>query len=166
MNPCYSLLAVVLLGACAGPREALVVKQFQLRDQESGSSDQPMVKMEKDRRLHGAVSMAERRNKLGQYFTLLWHDPAGVNQGKVEVIFQYQQGASASRVKRMVREFPPAMPKAPWNSPSSATTISKEAECWRGKPRCDGEAGRSPPANPTFGNDRLISRWMIDHRHL
>ncbi len=106
MNPCYSLLAVVLLGACAGPREALVVKQFQLRDQESGKTDEPMVKMEKDRRLHGAVSMAERRNKLGQYYTLLWHDPAGVNQGKVEVIFQYQQGASASRVKRMVREFP------------------------------------------------------------
>lgn len=106
MNPCYSLLAVVLLGACAGPREALVVKQFQLRDQESEKTDEPMVKMEKDRRLHGAVSMAERRNKLGQYYTLLWHDPAGANQGGVKVIFQYQQGASASRVKRMVREFP------------------------------------------------------------
>jgi hypothetical protein len=84
----------------------LVVKQFQLRDQESGGTDEPMVKMEKDRRLHGAVSMAERRNRLGQYYTLLWHDPAGVGQGKVELIFQYQQGASASRVKRMVREFP------------------------------------------------------------
>jgi len=108
VNPCYSLLAVVLLGACAGPREALVVKQFQLRDQESGKTDEPMVKMEKDRRLHGAVSMAERRNKLGQYYTMLWHDPAGVNQGDVEVVFQYQQGATASRVKRMVREFPAA----------------------------------------------------------
>lgn len=106
MNPCYSLLAVVLLGACAGPRDALVVKQFQLRDQEADASDQPMVKMEQARRLHGAVSMAERRNKLGQYYTLLWSDPAGADQGKVEVIFQYQQGASGSRVKRMVREFP------------------------------------------------------------
>lgn len=106
MNRCYSLLAVVLLGACAGPREALVVKQFQLRDQETGSTDEPMVKMEKGRRLHGAISMAERRNKLGQYYTLLWYDPSGANQGNVEVIFQYQQGASASRVKRMVREFP------------------------------------------------------------
>ena len=83
-----------------------MVKQFQLRDQESGTTDEPMVKMEKGRRLHGAVSMAERRNKLGQYYTLLWHDPAGANQGDVEVIFQYQQGATASRVKRMVRGFP------------------------------------------------------------
>jgi len=84
----------------------LVVKQFQLRDQTPGASDEPMVKMEKERRLHGAVSMAERRNKLGQYYALLWNDPAGVGRGEVETIFQYQQGASASRVKRMTRSFP------------------------------------------------------------
>lgn len=106
MSPCYSLLAVLLLGACAGPRQALVVKQFQLRDQDTRSTDEPMVKMEKQRRLHGAVSMAERRDKLGQYYTLLWHDPAGAGQGVVELTFLYQQGATASRVKRMVRSFP------------------------------------------------------------
>ena len=64
--------------------------------------------MEKARRLHGAVSMAERRNKLGQYYTLLWSDPAGAGQGAVELTFQYLQGATASRVKRMVRSFPAA----------------------------------------------------------
>ena len=108
MNPCYSLLAVLLLGACAGPREILVVKQFQLRDQDTESTDEPMVKMEKQRRLRGAVSMAERRDRLGQYYTLLWHDPAAAGQGEVELVFQYQQGASASRVKRMARGFPAA----------------------------------------------------------
>ena len=108
MSPCYSLLAVLLLGACAGPQQPLVVKQFQLRDQDTESTDEPMVKMEKARRLHGAVSMAERRNKLGQYYTLLWSDPAGAGQAEAELIFQYQQGATASRVKRMVRKFSPA----------------------------------------------------------
>ena len=107
MNPCYPLLAVsLLLGACAGPREALVVKQFQLRDQTTSRSDEPMVKMEKLRRLHGSVSMAERAQKLGQYYTLVWNDETGVGQGDVELILQYQQGASGSRVKRMVRTFP------------------------------------------------------------
>jgi hypothetical protein len=86
----------------------LVVKQFQLRDQDTKSTDEPMVKMEKERRLHGAVSMAERRSKLGQYYTLLWNDPAGAGQGEVEVTLQYQQGATASRVKRMIRSFPAA----------------------------------------------------------
>jgi hypothetical protein len=62
--------------------------------------------MEKARRLRGAVSMAERREKLGQYYTLIWSDPTGTASGPVELVFQYQQGASASRIKRMVRSFP------------------------------------------------------------
>lgn len=100
------LLAAFVLGACAGRKDALVVKQFQLRDQVRDLGDEPMVRMEKERRLRGAVSMEERRQRLGQYYTLLWQDPAGVGEGPVEVVFQYQQGATASRVKRMTREFP------------------------------------------------------------
>jgi hypothetical protein len=83
-----------------------VVNQFQLRDQASIDTEEPMVKMEKERRLHGAVSMAQRRNKLGQYYTLLWNDPSGADNGDVEVIFEYQQGASASLVKRLIQKFP------------------------------------------------------------
>ncbi len=106
MNPCYTLLLVILLGACAGPRDSLVVKQFQLRDQTSNKGDEPMVRMEKERRLRGAVSMEERKGRLGQYYTILWSDPSGAGEGSVEVIFQYQQGASGSRVKRMSKSFP------------------------------------------------------------
>jgi hypothetical protein len=65
-----------------------------------------MVRMEKGRRLRGAVSMEERRQRLGQYFTVLWSDPGGAGSGGVEVHFEYQQGASASRIKRMSRSFP------------------------------------------------------------
>lgn len=64
-----------------------------------------MVRMEKSRRLRGAVSMEERRQRLGQYYTLVWSDPKGAGQGEVEVVFQYQQGATASRVKRMSKRF-------------------------------------------------------------
>jgi hypothetical protein len=106
VNLCYILLAVSLLAACTGPREPLVVKQFYLRDQVMRLTDEPMVKMEKERHLRGAVSMEERRNRLGQYYTLIWNDPAGVGQGQAELIFQYQQGASASLVKRMIKNFP------------------------------------------------------------
>ncbi len=105
MNPCHFLPLALLLGACAGPPEALIVKQFQLRDQNPTETDEPFVRMEKERRLRGAVSLAERKEKLGQYYTLMWSDPAGTGQGGVEVIFQYQQGASASRFKRMTRTF-------------------------------------------------------------
>ncbi len=106
MNHFYNLFAVLLLGACAGSHEPLVVKQFSLRDQVQSVNDEPMIAMEKARRLHGAVSMEERRKKLGQYYTLVWNDSSGNNQGKVDLIFQYQQGASGSRVKRMVKTLP------------------------------------------------------------
>lgn len=100
------LLVALSLGACAGRQDVLVVKQFQLRDEKRSPQDDPMVRMEKERRLLGAVSMEERRQRLGQYYTLLWSDAAGVGQGPVEVVFRYQQGASGSRVKRMTKEFP------------------------------------------------------------
>lgn len=101
----FSLLAALFLGACAGPTEPLVVKQFQLRDQVRKAGEEPMVRMEKSRHLHGAISMEERRQKLGQYYTLIWHDSAGVGQGAVKVLFEYQQGTTASRVKRMQKDF-------------------------------------------------------------
>ena len=109
MNRLTALLCL-FLGACAGTPDPLVVKQFQLRDQERDSTAEPMARMEKERRLRGAVSMAERRDRLGQYYTLLWHDPAGAGSGSAEVVLEYRQGGSASRVKRMSQSFPAADP--------------------------------------------------------
>jgi hypothetical protein len=101
-------LGALLLVGCADSTQPLRVKQFQLRDQATGPGEEPMVKMEKERRLLGAVSMAERRQRLGQYYTLLWNDPSAPGQEGAKIIFQYQQGASASRIKRMVKSFPTA----------------------------------------------------------
>lgn len=106
MKFCVSLTVVLFLAACAGPRDALVVRQFQLRDQVTERQEEPSVRMEKLRRLHGAVSMEDRKKKLGQYYTFFWNDPQGVGQDKVELTFQYQQGASGSRIKKMSRVFP------------------------------------------------------------
>lgn len=105
MKVLLGLVAIAVLGSCA-PDEPLVVKTFQLRNARPGDSDDYMVRHEKQRRLYGAVTLDERAARLGQYYTLVWQDPEGVGQGEVELIFEYQQGASASRVKRMVQAFP------------------------------------------------------------
>lgn len=102
--PC--LLAALLLSACGGGRQAFAVKQFQLRELYATPTEEPMVTMEKERRLRGAVSVKERQQRLGQYYTMIWQDAAGAGSGPVEVVFLYQQGASASRVKRMTKSFP------------------------------------------------------------
>jgi hypothetical protein len=106
MKPISSLLMALFLGACAGPPETLVVKQCRLREAGLTSEIEPMSRMEKERLLYGAVSSRERRQRLGQYYTLKWSDPAGVGKGAVDLVFQYQQGASASRLKRMTKTFP------------------------------------------------------------
>lgn len=65
-----------------------------------------MVRMEKQRRLRGAISMEERRQRLGQYYTLIWNDAKGVGSGPVEIVFEYRQGGTASQIKRFTKRFP------------------------------------------------------------
>jgi hypothetical protein len=88
-----------------GP-DPLVVKQFTLRDSGNPEGDDPMVRGEIQRRLYGAVSNSERRDRLGQYFTVIWNDASGVGQ-PVELVFDYQQASTGARVKREVRGFDP-----------------------------------------------------------
>ncbi len=106
MNFSRGVLLAALLSGCSAPTDALVVKQFQLRNQVTDDDEDPMVRAEKMRRLHGAVSMKERGERLGQYYTLLWNHPEGEGQGEIEVRFDYQQGATGSRVKTMSAKFP------------------------------------------------------------
>jgi hypothetical protein len=95
----------LVLAACSAPLEPLTVKQFTLRDQEMDGGSDPMVRNEKLRRLHGAVSLEERKQRLGQYYTVLWYDPKTVGFQR-EIVFRYQQGGSASRIKEMRRTIP------------------------------------------------------------
>jgi hypothetical protein len=101
----YLFLFLLGLGACAGPDSHLTVKQFYLRDQVEDDLEDPMMRGEKSRILHGAVSMAERRDRLGQYYTILWNDANGVGSAPVEIRFDYRQGGSASRIKTRSETF-------------------------------------------------------------
>ncbi len=105
MKRCATLMVAILAGACAGPDEILTVKQFQLRDTTFDRQSDPLVRNEKVRRLHGAISASEQRDRLGQYYTVLWNDPEGAGTGVPEIVFEYQQGGSASRIKRMTSTF-------------------------------------------------------------
>ena len=94
-------LAACLLASCAGSNDALVVKQFTLRDQDPEKENDPMMRHEKQRRLFGAVSMEERKGRLGQYYTALWKADPGLEK---EIVFRYQQGGS--KIKEMRRTIP------------------------------------------------------------
>ena len=94
-----AVLGLLIIG-CAKNTDPLVVKMQTVRDQNTISKEDPMVDHEKAVRLYGAVSMQERRQRLGQYYTVLWNADAGVNK---EISFEYQQGNSGSKIKTIKR---------------------------------------------------------------
>jgi len=99
-----ALIISVLATACTSP-PPLKVTSYVLRDQtHSGEGGDPMAHNEKVRRLHGAVSMQERKNLLGQYYTIRWNDP-DLAKGPASITFEYQQGASGSQVKSIRSNF-------------------------------------------------------------
>jgi len=101
------LLLLVVLGACAGKKDPLVVKQFKMLNQQTDMVEDPMISGDKQRHLYGAVSMAERAKRLGAYYTLVWSlPPQTAAGGEVELLFEFQQGATASLVKHRVKRFP------------------------------------------------------------
>lgn len=97
-------LSICVLGlfviGCANSSDPLIVKTHTIRDQETITGDDVMVHHEKIRRLYGAISMEERAQRLGQYYTVLWKAEAGADK---EILFEYQQAKSGSEVKQMRR---------------------------------------------------------------
>lgn len=98
------LLVILCLTGCS-TRSSLEVDSFFMRDFSAPETDEPMVRMEKLRRLHGALTAAERNDRLGHYYTMHWSDPAGAGKGEIEIVFEYQQGSTASQVKRQWQRF-------------------------------------------------------------
>jgi len=104
MRCVFGLLVILCLTACS-TRSTLEVDSFFMRDFSTPETDEPMVRMEKLRRLHGALTATERNDRLGHYYTMHWSDPSGAGKGEVELIFEYQQGSTASKVKRQWQRF-------------------------------------------------------------
>lgn len=94
---------VVVLVSCS-PGDALQVRQFHLRTTEvEQMREAPMVRGEQMYLMRGAVSNQERRERLGQYYTVSWE-----NDGKyaepLKIVMDYQQAATGSEVLSMSKD--------------------------------------------------------------
>lgn len=98
-------LVMVFLGACSStPDELLEVRQFHMRKTKPADIKKAqMVRGEQMYWLKGAVSMNERRKRLGDYYTVAWR--AGESQ-PTHVVMDYQQASTGVRVKRMSSDLP------------------------------------------------------------
>lgn len=103
-----TLVALALLGlvSCGGRPEVLQVKQFHLREPDAEMGENEVVRSEKLKRLHGAVSLEERRERMGHYFGIRWDGPPGREDEEIRLLFEYQQAATGSETRKMEQVLP------------------------------------------------------------
>ena len=102
------LAAIGVLGmvSCGGPEEAVRIKQYHLRTIEEPREEVAPLRAESRKRLHGAVSDRERRDRLGHYYAVRWDGPRGREDEPVRLVFEYRQAGTGSEVRRMEVERP------------------------------------------------------------
>ena len=92
------MISALALLSCGTP-QVLDVRPLHIREIGTGDSDDPMIRGELQRRFHGAIGVREQTQRLGYYYTVLWNEASLSGPG--EIVFEYQQGATGSRVKKM-----------------------------------------------------------------
>ncbi|GAA5483760.1 hypothetical protein [Haloferula sargassicola] len=104
MKQAWIVMAMGWMLASCGTRPPLEVRTTHLRSLElTDPQDEPMIRAEQRRLLHGAIGVREQEQALGQYYTALWHD--GSTDGPVKVVFRYQQGGTGSRIHEKTATF-------------------------------------------------------------
>jgi hypothetical protein len=103
-KPLAVLVPLLMCVACSNTRPALDVRLNHLRTIKPEGMDDPMLRGDQQRVLYGAVGINAQSARRGEYYTVFWHDASG--NGPVEVVFEYQQASTGSKIKKGVRTFP------------------------------------------------------------
>lgn len=100
------ILGAVGLISCGGTKGVVNLRQYHLRSVSADTGGIESIRAEKLKRLHGAVSAEERRNRLGHYYIIRWKGPKGREADPVRILFQYRQAATGSAIRRMETTLP------------------------------------------------------------
>lgn len=108
----WSLPVVGLsLVGCSGPMDNMVVDKFTLRDAKIEGYDVPMVRGDQQKRLYGAVTVADHEARLGQYYEVTWN-LIGLVENPIEpvtVIYRYRQASTGSKLKFLSKRYEPGV---------------------------------------------------------
>lgn len=99
---------LIFLVGC-GPSPELEVFPFHLRSIEVADEEAMMVRGEQLKKFYGAVGVRERELRLGHYYAVDWHNREVGEE--VTVKFEYQQGATGSRVLTLEETFDGSLTK-------------------------------------------------------
>ena len=82
------------------------MRQFHLRSIKVENMQQaPMVRGEQMHRMRGAVTIEERSQRLGQYYSVSWKND-GSTTGPLKIVMDYQQSATGAKVLTMSKDLP------------------------------------------------------------
>jgi hypothetical protein len=99
-----AMLPALALLSCSST-QVLDIRPYHLRTiGATDEGDDPMLRGEYQRRMHGAIGVREQGERLGYYYTVLYNGTSGSGPGKV--VFEFQQGSTGSRVKKMTHDIP------------------------------------------------------------
>ncbi len=116
-----TILSLSLSAGCSTQNQNLCVDKFTLRSIKIEGNDVAMVRGDQQKRLYGAVSIAEHKERIGQYYLLRWNlynqpniNPDSQWDRPVQLVFRYKQTATGSDIKTKSKTYPLGTKQGKW----------------------------------------------------
>jgi len=103
-----ALAAFLGVISCSSIEDTLGFRQYHLRSL-TLEREMNTPRAEQLRRFHGAVTAAEKRDRLGYYYSVQWNGPAERADEPVRIVFQYRQAATGSAAREIVIKAVPGL---------------------------------------------------------
>jgi len=116
----FFIITFTCLGVigCSTENQNLCVDKFTLRSIKIEDNDAAMVRGDQQKRLYGAVTIEEHKQRIGQYYTLSWDlpkQPETNNLNKpVQLVFRYKQAATGNKIKTTSKTYPLGTKQGKW----------------------------------------------------
>jgi hypothetical protein len=136
--------ACFIVIGCSSKNCNLSVDKFTLRSIKIEDNNSAMIRGDQQKRLFGAVTLEEHKQRIGQYYTLTWNlidrpETQPLDQ-PVQLVFKYQQAVSGNVVKSISKTYPQGIPEGKWeinnigyNYAKGGRILSWRAELYYGK---------------------------------
>lgn len=113
--------AMIALSGCSVENQNLSVDKFTLRSIKIENQDVAMVRGDQQKRLYGAVTIAEHKERIGQYYQVSWNvfdqPPLSLDNKwdkSTQLVFRYKQASTGSTVKTKSKSYPPSTKQGKW----------------------------------------------------
>ncbi len=116
----FFIIACICLGAigCSTENQNLCVDKFTLRSIKIENNDAAMVRGDQQKRLYGAVTIEEHKQRIGQYYTLRWNlfnqQKTKTRNRPVQLVFRYKQASTGNKIKTTSKNYPLEIKQGKW----------------------------------------------------